>query len=47
MIDKWYEPLQLWARWAEDVSGAAVDATHFLAEDQPDEVARRLLKFLR
>ncbi|OMB96192.1 hypothetical protein A5733_11995 [Mycobacterium sp. NS-7484] len=47
VIDKWYEPLQLWARWAEDVSGAAVDATHFLAEDQPDEVARRLLKFLQ
>lgn len=44
-IGVWYEPLALWGEWANDVSGRAVDATHFLAEDRPDEVAGLLAEF--
>jgi haloacetate dehalogenase len=42
VIGVWYEPLTLWRQWADDVAGAPVDATHFLAEDRPHEVAQLL-----
>jgi haloacetate dehalogenase len=38
--------LAVWRPWAPDVRGEALDATHFLAEDQPQETAARLLAFL-
>ena len=38
--------LDVWRPWAGDVRGAGIDATHFLAEDAPDETAARLLAFL-
>jgi haloacetate dehalogenase len=39
--------LQVWRPWAPDLRGDAVDATHFIAEDQPEQTADRLLRFLR
>lgn len=38
--------LEVWRPWAPDLRGEAIDATHFLAEDQPQETAARLLAFL-
>jgi haloacetate dehalogenase len=38
--------LEVWRPWAPDVRGEALDATHFLAEDRPQETAARLLAFL-
>ncbi|MEN3284219.1 MAG: haloacetate dehalogenase [Solirubrobacteraceae bacterium] len=38
--------LDVWRPWAPDVRGEALDATHFLAEDRPEETAARLLAFL-
>jgi haloacetate dehalogenase len=38
--------LEVWRPWASDVRGEALDATHFLAEDRPEETAARLLAFL-
>jgi haloacetate dehalogenase len=38
--------LGVWRPWAPDLRGAALDASHFLAEDQPQETARELLAFL-
>ena len=40
------DPLEVWRPWAPGVRGAAVDASHFMAEDRPDEVAGALLDFL-
>jgi haloacetate dehalogenase len=40
------DPLDVWRPWAPDLRGTAVDATHFMAEDRPDDVARELLEFL-
>ena len=40
------DPLEVWRPWAPDVRGAAVDASHFMAEDRPDEVAGALLDFV-
>ena len=39
--------LEVWRRWAPDAHGRALDATHFLAEDQPEAVATELRTFLR
>jgi len=32
----------IWRDWADDVSGGPIDASHFLAEERPREVAREL-----
>ena len=45
VIGVWCDPLALWSQWADDVSGGPVDATHFLAEDRPHEVAQLLGDF--
>jgi haloacetate dehalogenase len=37
--------LAVWKPWARDVRGRGVEASHFLVEDRPDEVARELLAF--
>ena len=38
--------LKAWRPWAPDIRGGAVDASHFLADDRPEEVAAELLAFL-
>ena len=37
--------LDVWAPWADELVGGAIDATHFLAEDRPRETVDRLLGF--
>jgi haloacetate dehalogenase len=39
--------LAIWRDWADDVDGRAVDASHFLVEDRPEEVAADLAEFFR
>ena len=38
--------LDVWRPWAPDVRGKALDASHFIAEDRPEELATDLLGFL-
>lgn len=38
--------LEMWREWAADVRGRGLDASHFLAEDCPAEVAAELVAFL-
>jgi haloacetate dehalogenase len=38
--------LEIWRPWAPDIRGMALDATHFLVEDRPEETAAQLLTFL-
>ena len=46
-IGGWYDPVELWRPRAEGpVSGLEIGAGHFLAEEQPQEVAAALLDFL-
>jgi haloacetate dehalogenase len=45
-VGAWYEPLEVWREWADDVSGGPVPAGHFMAEEAPTEVQKRLLAFL-
>jgi haloacetate dehalogenase len=39
--------LEVWRPWAPAVTGRAVDASHFLVEDRPREVAAELIAFLQ
>ncbi|MEU0091110.1 alpha/beta hydrolase [Kribbella sp. NPDC006257] len=45
-VAQWYDPLEIWLEWADDVTGAAIGAGHFLPEEAPDETAERLIDFL-
>lgn len=38
--------LDVWRPWARDLRGTGIDATHFLAEDNPRATADQLLDFL-
>ena len=42
---RWFDVLETWRGWADDVSGRAVDCGHFLAEEAPDEVYAELRGF--
>jgi haloacetate dehalogenase len=44
-VGSWYEPLELWREWADDVQREATDAGHFLPEEAPEETVRRLRAF--
>lgn len=50
-LDNWYRdvdgPLGLWRRWANDVSGDAVEGGHFFPEVYPIETANRLCAFFQ
>jgi len=39
-------PLGTWREWCEDVTGAGIDAGHFIAEENPAETLAHLLPFL-
>jgi haloacetate dehalogenase len=38
--------LEVWRPWGREVAGGPIDASHFLAEDQPQATAAELLAFL-
>jgi haloacetate dehalogenase len=44
-LEDWFDVLEVWRGWADDVTGRAVDSGHFLAEERPDEVASELRAF--
>jgi haloacetate dehalogenase len=46
IIEKLYDPLDVWRGWADEVSGQAIDSGHYLAEERPDETLKALLEFL-
>ncbi len=45
-LPAWHDVLAVWREWAADVRGRAVHATHYLAEDAPDDVAGELETFI-
>jgi haloacetate dehalogenase len=44
-VGRWYDVLAVWREWASDVSGHAIDAGHFLAEEAPGPTGDALEKF--
>jgi haloacetate dehalogenase len=39
-------PLPVWRRWADDVSGSALESGHFIPEEAPDALVASLRRFL-
>jgi haloacetate dehalogenase len=44
-LGRWFDVLQTWRGWADDVRGRAIACGHFMAEERPDEVAAELRAF--
>ncbi|GAC1579967.1 MAG: alpha/beta hydrolase [Candidatus Elarobacter sp.] len=44
-VGTWYDVLDVWRDWADDVRGHAIDAGHFMPEEAPDETYAALRGF--
>jgi haloacetate dehalogenase len=44
-LGRWFDVLDVWGQWADDVRGRALDCSHFLAEEAPDETYVELREF--
>lgn len=47
LVGRTYDMLDVWHRYARDVSGRALDCGHFLPEERPADVATELERFFR
>ncbi|MCC5978397.1 MAG: alpha/beta hydrolase [Salinarimonas sp.] len=45
-MPQWYDVLQVWRDWADDVRGHGIDCGHYLAEEAPEATTEALLSFL-
>lgn len=45
LVGRTYDMLDVWRRYADDVSGRALDCGHFLPEERPADVATELERF--
>jgi haloacetate dehalogenase len=43
----WYDPLEIWRDWADDVTGSPIDSGHFMVEERPAETLAALRAFHR
>jgi haloacetate dehalogenase len=41
----WYDPVEIWREWADDVTGSAIDSGHFMVEERPAEILAALRAF--
>jgi haloacetate dehalogenase len=44
-LGRWFDVLDVWRQWADDVRGRALDCGHFLAEEAPGETYEELRTF--
>jgi haloacetate dehalogenase len=44
-LGRWFDVLEVWRQWADDVRGHPIDCGHFLAEEAPDETYAALYEF--
>jgi haloacetate dehalogenase len=45
-VARWYQPLEVWRTWADEVHGGPISAGHFIPEEAPDQTTRHLIEFL-
>ncbi|MGH2316504.1 alpha/beta fold hydrolase [Planococcus sp. SE5232] len=46
-LPNWYDVLDVWQGWADDVTGRGIDCGHYLAEEAPEETYEEIRKFLK
>ncbi|SDG73200.1 haloacetate dehalogenase [Planococcus glaciei] len=46
-LPNWYDVLDVWRSWAEDVQGRSLDCGHYLAEEAPEETGAEFLRFFK
>ena len=47
-IEQWYDPLSIWQNYCvQEVKGNGIDSGHYLAEENPEEVIKNILQFLK
>jgi len=44
-LEEWWDVLEIWRAWADDVRGRPLDCGHYLAEEAPDETYAELRAF--
>jgi haloacetate dehalogenase len=44
-LERWFDVIEVWQRWADDVRGEPIDCGHYLAEEKPQAVSSALLQF--
>lgn len=45
-LSEWYDVVEVWRQWADNVCGAAIPSGHFMAEEAPEQTLARLMPFL-
>jgi haloacetate dehalogenase len=45
-LPKWYDVLEIWRGWADDVQGHGIDSGHYLPEEAPEATYAALHAFL-
>lgn len=46
-LPNWYDVLDVWKDWADDVSGRGIECGHYLAEEAPEETYKEIWNFLK
>jgi len=46
-VNEWYDPIEIWKGWANDVTGCSLDCGHFLPEEDPFQVVTALRSLLQ
>ena len=46
-VGQWYDVVEVWRAWANDIEGHALDCGHYLPEEAPEATLEFLLPFLR
>ena len=44
-LEEWYDVLDVWRGWAEDVRGRSLDSGHYIPEEAPEETLSELRAF--
>ncbi len=44
-LEDWYDVLEVWRGWADDVDGRAVDSGHYIPEEAPEEALSEIRAF--
>ena len=46
-LDKLYNPIKIWKKWAKNVKGYSLNCGHFLPEERPVETLNAILNFCK